>query len=77
MDVHLRAVQPTAVGGGVKATAELEAAVARGVPVGLELQSQFEVGELAFGQQPNVIVVFGPMESHRMEPSATVQKALP
>jgi hypothetical protein len=59
-DDALRAVQPTAVGGIVKPTAELQTAVAGAVLVSLELQSQFEVGEFLFGQQPNVVVVFAP-----------------
>lgn len=63
MNVHLRAVQPTAIGGVVKTAAKLQAAVAGRIGVGLELELHLKIPELLIREQPDVIVV---SPSHRV-----------
>ena len=55
MDVNLGAVEHAC--NVIVATANLDAAVARGRSVGLDLQLQFEVAIFLFRQQPDIVVL--------------------
>lgn len=55
MDIDLGAIEATC--NVIVATANLDAAVARGLAVGLDLQLQLKVTIFVFRQQPNVVVL--------------------